>query len=148
MPPCAALHVSGRGSGGSALAKHVCGSCRFFEAARDGKHGWCTHPDRQESTSIRLLVRAAELCCRKDWGPDLWAERVDRDTVLGVVMNDSTSPRPPRTDQVVTPPIERTPIEPGLPVDVTSMPLTPVVRRSAEPDEPARSVSANLDREL
>jgi hypothetical protein len=132
------------------LAKHVCGSCRFFEAARDGKNGWCTHPDRQESTSIRLLVRAAELRCRNDWGQDLWEAQVESDTVLGVVMNDSASPRPPRTDQVVNPPVERTPIEPSIPPDLTSMPLTPVARQSTElePDEQARTVSANLDREL
>ena len=96
-----------------------------------------------------MLVRAAELRCRNDWGQDLWAERVESDTVLGVVMNDSTSSRPHRTDQIVTPPhVVTPPIEPSLPVDVTPMPLTPVAHQSAEPDEPVRAVSANLDREL
>lgn len=139
------FHVSGRGTGGSALAKHVCGSCRFFEVARDGKQGWCTHPDRQESTSIRLLVRAAELRCRNDWGQDQWEERVESDTVLGVVMNDSSSPRPPRIDRVVPPPIETV-----VPAELSSTPLMPVSRQSVESEtsEPARPVSANLDREL
>jgi hypothetical protein len=97
-----------------------------------------------------LLVRAAELRCRNDWGQDLWAEHVESDTVLGVVMNDSVSPRPSRTEPVAIPPIERTPIEPVYPADLTSMPLTPVARQSAEPepDDQVRSVSANLDREL
>lgn len=35
-------------------------------------NGWCTHPDRQVSSDVRILVRKAELACRNAWGSDLW----------------------------------------------------------------------------
>ena len=60
-------------------------------------------------------------------------------------MNDSSSPRPPRIDRVVPPPIETV-----VPAELSSTPLMPVSRQSVESEtsEPARPVSANLDREL
>lgn len=37
-----------------------------------GGTGWCTHPKRQTSSDVRILVRKAELACRNAWGEDLW----------------------------------------------------------------------------
>lgn len=37
-------------------------------------NGWCTHPDRQVSSDVRILVRKAELACRNAWGSDLWED--------------------------------------------------------------------------
>lgn len=41
-------------------------------------NGWCTHPKRQLSSDVRILVRPAELACRNSWGNDYWE---DKDTV-------------------------------------------------------------------
>ncbi|MBA2246835.1 MAG: hypothetical protein H0W23_01800, partial [Chloroflexia bacterium] len=35
-------------------------------------NGWCTHPKRQISSDVRILVRKGELACRNSWGGDLW----------------------------------------------------------------------------
>lgn len=35
-------------------------------------NGWCTHPKRQVSSDVRILVRKGELACRNSWGGDLW----------------------------------------------------------------------------
>lgn len=37
-----------------------------------GGTGWCTHPKRQTSSDVRILVRKAELACRNSWGEDFW----------------------------------------------------------------------------
>lgn len=37
-------------------------------------NGWCTHPDRQVSSDVRILVRKNELACRNAWGSDLWQD--------------------------------------------------------------------------
>jgi hypothetical protein len=37
-----------------------------------GGTGWCTHPKRQLSNDVRILVRKAELACRNAWGVDFW----------------------------------------------------------------------------
>lgn len=37
-----------------------------------GGTGWCTHPKRQTSNDVRILVRKAELACRNAWGKDYW----------------------------------------------------------------------------
>lgn len=141
---------SGVGSGGSVLAKHVCGSCRFFDEARDGKHGWCTHPDRRETSSVRILVRAGELRCRNDWGQDQWEERVASDQVLGVVMNDTDQHLPSRKSRELPAPIQLPSFDSPVPANFTSTPLTPVAESA--PDSPnaedERTVSADLNREL
>jgi hypothetical protein len=133
------------------LAKHVCGSCRFFDEARDGKHGWCTHPDRRESTSVRILVRAAELRCRNDWGNDLWRERSANDLVLDVVMNEPPAPQ-------AMPMARRLPTAGSPPLgpsndDSRSVQSTPMMslEMSAESQSEealARTVSDDLNREL
>jgi hypothetical protein len=132
------------------LVKHVCGSCRFFDEAREGKQGWCTHPERRESSSVRILVRAAELRCRDDWGHDKWEARTTSDQVLDVVMNDSATPRPPLTDRRIFPSIELPRTDPVEPAALSTAPLMPVIETPQERDEtePARHVSADLNREL
>lgn len=37
--------------------------------------GWCTHPKRQLSSDVRILVRPAELACRNSWGVDFWEDK-------------------------------------------------------------------------
>ncbi|HEV2073431.1 MAG TPA: hypothetical protein VGR29_07285 [Thermomicrobiales bacterium] len=37
--------------------------------------GWCTHPKRQLSSDVRILVRPAELACRNAWGVDMWMDK-------------------------------------------------------------------------
>jgi hypothetical protein len=96
-------------------------------------------------------VRAAELRCRNDWGHDQWEAKVEGDTVLGVVMNDAPHPRPPASDRGARP---RTDIDiPDIllpAADVTASPMLPVSRLddAPEPSESARTVSADLNREL
>jgi hypothetical protein len=129
------------------VAKHDCGSCRFFDQASDGKHGWCTHPDRRESTSVRILVRAAELRCRNDWGQDQWQAKAASDQVLDVVMTDHPVPAPARVDRPL-PSIERPSYDsPPAAAILSSAPLLPTDANS-ENDEPARTVSDDLNREL
>ena len=130
------------------MTKHACGSCRFFQQARDSKQGWCTHPDRRETTAVRILVRSAELRCRNDWGADLWQERVDSDRVLDIVMNDSPSKTHPDSSAR---PIPAPVVEPRPHIEARPIvfPATDV----AEPDrvtdtEQAKLVSDNLNREL
>lgn len=38
-------------------------------------NGWCTHPKRQLSSDVRILVRHGELACRNSWGNDFWEDR-------------------------------------------------------------------------
>jgi hypothetical protein len=127
------------------LAKHVCSTCHFFQTAKErDKLGWCTNPLRQDSTDVRILVRAGELRCRNDWGSDLWREKGSVDKVLDVVVNetpgaDRKAPRD-NTDQLLA--VARP--------TVTSAPL--VGLGSASPDESpeteARRVSSELNSEL
>jgi hypothetical protein len=96
-------------------------------------------------------VRAAELRCRNDWGQDQWEAKVEHDTVLGVVMNDSPLARPPRVERGARP---RTDIDaPDIQIpaaELTASPMLPISRADEEPDpsETARPVSADLNREL
>lgn len=57
--------------------------------------GWCTHPKRQLSSDVRILVRPAELACRNAWGVDVWEDK-DRLASDAITVTD-----PPRT---ATPP--------------------------------------------
>lgn len=59
-----------------------------------GGTGWCTHPQRQTSSDVRILVRRAELACRNAWGEDLW-ESVDAPTVDKPA---ASAPEPASTD--------------------------------------------------
>lgn len=124
------------------MTKHACGSCNFFQEARESKQGWCTHPDRRETTAVRILVRSAELRCRNDWGADLWQERADRDQVLDIVMNDASSKAQPDSSArpIPAPLVETPPIV---------FPATEVVETIRVGDtEQAKLVSDNLNREL
>lgn len=109
--PCTSSHDSVEGI--PLMVKHQCGTCVFFQASGNPKHGWCTHPERREATSMRILVRAGELRCRNDWGQDLWTLRDPDDQVLEVVMandisregSEGTAARriPPPIDRVIAP---------------------------------------------
>ncbi|MGC4190332.1 MAG: hypothetical protein QM589_03750 [Thermomicrobiales bacterium] len=52
--------------------KRKCASCRYFQSNQLAGNGWCTHPARQTSSDVRILVRKDELACRNAWGSDLW----------------------------------------------------------------------------
>ncbi|HYH10722.1 MAG TPA: hypothetical protein VD789_00095 [Thermomicrobiales bacterium] len=41
------------------------------------KNGWCTHPKRQHTTDVKILVRAGELACRNSWGGDLFQSKTE-----------------------------------------------------------------------
>jgi len=56
-----------------AVNKRRCASCRYFQTTQLAGNGWCTHPKRQLSSDVRILVRKDELACRNSWGNDLWA---------------------------------------------------------------------------
>jgi hypothetical protein len=127
------------------LAKHVCGTCQFFQTAKQrDKLGWCTNPLRQDSTDVRILVRAGELRCRNDWGSDLWREKGSVDKVLDVVVNETPGAdhKRPRdnTDQLVA--VARP--------TVTAAPLVGLDSSSASatPEAEARRVSGDLNSEL
>jgi len=55
------------------VQKRRCVTCIHFEDARMSGNGWCTHPKRQVSSDVRILVRKGELACRNSWGGDIWA---------------------------------------------------------------------------
>jgi hypothetical protein len=54
------------------VSKRRCATCRYFQDAGMSGNGWCTHPKRQLSSDVRILVRRGELACRDSWGVDLW----------------------------------------------------------------------------
>lgn len=59
-------------------------------------NGWCTHPDRQVSSDVRILVRRNELACRNAWGSDLWEDATG---------DEAPAARPPAaSDEPVTVP--------------------------------------------
>jgi hypothetical protein len=148
--PYQIVHHAAIRIGGSDLAKHVCGSCRFFDEARDGKHGWCTHPERRETSSVRILVRAAELRCRNDWGDDLWLERSANDLVLDVVMNDPAAPSPLHIERRQPPPEISPTFQNNGPGRIESAPLmsTDANADSLIEHPEAKTVSDDLNREL
>lgn len=55
--------------------KRSCSSCTFFHDAPLQGYGWCTHPKRQLTTEVRILVRKGELACRNPWGNDEWESK-------------------------------------------------------------------------
>ena len=78
------------------MVRHVCGTCRSFQAAdASRKSGWCGHPLKQTSSDVRILVRSGELNCRNDWDKDLWQLREDGDRVLDVSMVKPDDQRDP-----------------------------------------------------
>lgn len=127
------------------MAKHQCGSCHFFQTSTErDKLGWCTHPERQVSTDVRILVRAGELRCRNDWGSDLWRDKDSADQVLDVVMHEAPvanrRARRGDTDRLVA---EARP-------DVVAAPLIGLTMadRDAESTPGIRTVTNSLDSEL
>ena len=58
-------------------------------------NGWCTHPKRQHSTDVKILVRSGELACRNSWGGDLFQSKVD----AGQPVSDAGADLPGSYDQ-------------------------------------------------
>ncbi|HWV24442.1 MAG TPA: hypothetical protein VNZ58_09630 [Thermomicrobiales bacterium] len=65
-----------------------------------GGTGWCTHPKRQTSSDVRILVRKAELACRNAWGEDLW-ESLDNEEIDDPVA--ASTPEVPEPDEIYPP---------------------------------------------
>lgn len=49
-----------------------CETCVFYKPSDLKGQGWCTHPKRQQTGGMLLLVRAGALDCRNSWGEDFW----------------------------------------------------------------------------
>lgn len=86
-----------------------CETCVFYKPSDLKGQGWCTHPKRQQSGGMLLLVRAGALDCRNSWGEDFWTPIGDGHPAE----NHATSPDPaldPPIHDVIqataTPPIE------------------------------------------
>lgn len=67
-------------------------------------NGWCTHPKRQVSSDVRILVRKGELACRNSWGGDLWtsADAVTTSSTPQPAIQDSLFIANGHTDDQVT----------------------------------------------
>lgn len=76
-------------------------------------NGWCTHPDRQVSSDVRILVRKAELACRNAWGSDLWEP---------ANAEDAPAAQPAATSQP-----QQQPQQPAMPVAAYDDEVTSVV---------------------
>ena len=63
---------AGRVLRGQGLAKRKCGTCQFFQSGSFADSGWCLHPQRRQSSDVRIMVRRNEFACRNGWGGDLW----------------------------------------------------------------------------
>lgn len=81
-----------------AVQKRKCASCRYFQSAQLAGNGWCTHPKRQTSSDVRVLVRKDELACRNSWGSDLWISATAPDA------NTPEQPAAQLTEDIVIPP--------------------------------------------
>lgn len=76
------------------------------------KNGWCTHPKRQHTSDVKILVRAGELACRNSWGGDLFQSRNEDDQILSPAPaadlpaspQESPADRDDEVTSVITPP--------------------------------------------
>jgi hypothetical protein len=95
------------GSLGMAGEQRKCANCRYFQDAGVAKNGWCTHPKRQTTSDVKLLVRAGELACRNPWGGDLFETRHGDQQSPEDSAPDAVASQPSADDEVtsvVTPP--------------------------------------------
>lgn len=108
--------------------KRSCSSCKFFNDSPLPGNGWCTHPKRQLTSEVRILVRKGELACRDSWGGDYW------------VSTTATS----RIEQSVGQPLpDRLVAGPGPDDQVTSVTSS----LAAESSDPSRSGGRTLSHE-
>jgi hypothetical protein len=76
------------------LKKRVCEHCRYFEPAGIPKTGWCSHPQRKQSSDLLLMVRANELPCRNSWAHDLFVAADEPEAKSDVVAFDDVVVEP------------------------------------------------------
>lgn len=95
-----------------ASSKRRCATCRHFQDAGMSGTGWCTHPKRQLSSDVRILVRPAELACRNSWGNDFWE---DKDSA-----GESVAAKP-RREADHQPPTETSQVQISFEDEVTSV---------------------------
>ena len=74
--------------------KRKCASCRYFQSNQLSGNGWCTHPERQTSSDVRILVRKDELACRNSWGNDLWVSATGEQPVSQPAGGSPEQPAP------------------------------------------------------
>jgi hypothetical protein len=76
------------------LTKRVCETCRFFQEAGFAKNGWCNHPQRKESSDVKIVVRRNDLPCRNGWAQDFWTPPAEEGDEADIVLHDTVSARP------------------------------------------------------
>ena len=76
------------------MKKRVCETCRFFQEAGFAKNGWCNHPQRKESSDVKIVVRRNDLPCRNGWAQDLWTAPAENGDASDIVLHDTVSVRP------------------------------------------------------
>lgn len=122
---CVPTYPVGKGSFGMPPQKRRCASCRYFQSNQlSSKNGWCTHPGRQTSSDVRILVRTDELACRNSWGSDMWVGANGESAPTSADANDTAQLPIPiqRRDDEVTSVVHRdatgrTEMRPGDVVD-------------------------------
>lgn len=86
-----------------------CETCIFYKSSDLKGQGWCTHPNRQQSGGMLLLVRAGALDCRNSWGEDFWTP-ADDETAASVARSapppSSSPPRAASAQVVPVPTVE------------------------------------------
>lgn len=106
--------------------KRQCANCRYYQDSSLAGNGWCTHPKRQFSSDVKILVRRGELACRNSWGGDLFQSVDDDDQ-----QTDSPDSFPVASSASTSVPIED---------EVTSV-VTPPTRLPSSADDEDRVVS-------
>ncbi|MGC4105018.1 MAG: hypothetical protein QM753_01530 [Thermomicrobiales bacterium] len=118
--------------------RRKCASCRYFQSNNLNGNGWCTHPERQTSSDVRLLVRKDELACRNSWGNDLWVSATGEQPVAAPASETDTSTQLPiamqRRDDEVTSVVHRDAPARRDPQDVVERDDIMVVEASLVPE--------------
>lgn len=96
--------------------KRQCANCHYFTDAGLAGNGWCTHPKRQDSSDVKILVRKGELACRNSWGGDLFLSNQDGDresfadeSVSRTSVPPASAPVEDEVTSVTTPPHHTSP---------------------------------------
>lgn len=93
-----------------------------------GGTGWCTHPKRQLSNDVRIMVRKAELACRNSWGVDLWEAEDGANADNASSLESTSSPTEPQSDHAL-------PLQTSFEDEVTSVVNTDIHRALNQEDD-------------
>ncbi|MGB3330243.1 MAG: hypothetical protein WBA46_14885, partial [Thermomicrobiales bacterium] len=136
--------------------KRKCASCRYFQSNQLSGNGWCTHPARQTSSDVRILVRKDELACRNSWGSDLWTSATGEQPAASDDSPDMSTQLPiptQRRDDEITSVVHRdapqrldaTPVVERDDIMVVEASLVPELRAADEDDD--GNAGAHADQE-